>query len=1162
MTFKMLTDGKGFKALAQSADGLRAVMRGTIEQAETLKKSLINWSACVQGLQSVSNAVGQLSSQLSSITAESGEFNKAMREANTMAGKDAAGFKKLKGQVAELSKEIPIARDQLANGLYQTISNGVPENNWLTFLEVSARSAVGGLADINKVVGVTSTLIKNYGLEWSAAADIQDKIQLTAKNGVTSFEQLADALPRVAGNAATLGVSINELMATFATLTGVSGNTAEVSTQLAAIFTALVKPSSEATKMAAEMGIQFDAAAVKAAGGFQKFLTQLDSDVKAFAQSSGVLEQEVYSRLFGSAEALRALVPLQGELASKFSANISTMVNSAGTMDKAFQEMGSTGEAEAQKLQNKWASVIDTIAGFTAPVQPLINFGAGALSAASSLAILTITLKNVHLWQKLVAISTKTVSAMAAVLGVRGKSAAQVMHIFSSAMRGGAMSAAALKIALRGLLASTGVGLVIWAITAAIEYFSDATDDAADSVDKLIDEEERAKRHAEQLAQAHQQEWATLKETRKNLQLNIAKLKEFNGTKEEEKRLVSEMNDTYGATMGYFSSVSDWYKTLIANSEAYCRQLALEADARRIANQIAELHEENHNIQYDENGNRRKYSYVSGETIDVEKEDGQTRYMTGSLLNRRRIPEPTFQKMVKEGKARQDKTDPNKYHIVEGSDLGNANKALEQNKKQEKALEKQLADTVKASGKITYKRRGSKVRPDTPVVTPSAPSGTGKGRGKGRGTSAGTSAPAKVEGQGPVYDPNATTLKGFRENIAYLDKKRETLSSFKDLKENSAERIQWEQLIKTYENFGKAAEKVGPVYNENATSVKGLRENIQALNKELENTSDPKKAAEINAKKRTAEEKLDKLENAGSTPQYTYRADAGNLSEIEENISYLQEQLQTASITEAARLNQEIALWQKKAEAIRNAGMEAKANFDTYRNGWNAIKDAGSGIDAITGALEGNGNAWQKVTGIVDGFLQIYDGIKGVLTIVDLFRKTSEATATAKTVEAGATVVATGATAISAATADTAAAAQAPLIAANKEAAASYMELAASAFMAAHADIPFVGFALGAGFTSAAATLVKSVGKTIAKPFANGGIVSGPTVGLIGEYAGASNNPEVVAPLDKLRNLIRPASQPVIVGGTLRASGRDLVCVLANETRITGKSGKRTGIII
>ena len=78
--------------------------------------------------------------------------------------------------------------------------------------------------------------------------------------------------------------------------------------------------------------------------------------------------------------------------------------------------------------------------------------------------------------------------------------------------------------------------------------------------------------------------------------------------------------------------------------------------------------------------------------------------------------------------------------------------------------------------------------------------------------------------------------------------------------------------------------------------------------------------------------------------------------------------------------------------------------------------------------------------------------------------------------------------------------------------------------------------------------------------FANGGIVSGPTVGLIGEYAGASSNPEVIAPLDKLRGMLSPVGQPVIIGGTLRASGREIICVLANETRIASKSGRKTNI--
>ena len=49
-----------------------------------------------------------------------------------------------------------------------------------------------------------------------------------------------------------------------------------------------------------------------------------------------------------------------------------------------------------------------------------------------------------------------------------------------------------------------------------------------------------------------------------------------------------------------------------------------------------------------------------------------------------------------------------------------------------------------------------------------------------------------------------------------------------------------------------------------------------------------------------------------------------------------------------------------------------------------------------------------------------------------------------------------------------------------------------------------------------------AVGAAVASipKFANGGIAYGPTLGIFGEYAGASNNPEVVAPLDKLKSII------------------------------------------
>lgn len=72
----------------------------------------------------------------------------------------------------------------------------------------------------------------------------------------------------------------------------------------------------------------------------------------------------------------------------------------------------------------------------------------------------------------------------------------------------------------------------------------------------------------------------------------------------------------------------------------------------------------------------------------------------------------------------------------------------------------------------------------------------------------------------------------------------------------------------------------------------------------------------------------------------------------------------------------------------------------------------------------------------------------------------------------------------------------------------------------------------------------KSLGIGGLTPFANGGIVSGPTSALVGEYTGARTNPEVIAPLSKLQNMM---------GGnvTFTISGDNLVGTLnrANKTR-------------
>lgn len=70
--------------------------------------------------------------------------------------------------------------------------------------------------------------------------------------------------------------------------------------------------------------------------------------------------------------------------------------------------------------------------------------------------------------------------------------------------------------------------------------------------------------------------------------------------------------------------------------------------------------------------------------------------------------------------------------------------------------------------------------------------------------------------------------------------------------------------------------------------------------------------------------------------------------------------------------------------------------------------------------------------------------------------------------------------------------------------------------------------------------------------FASGGIISGPTIGMMGEYPGAKSNPEVVAPLDKLKNIIGTSGGG---GGELvtRISGQDLLIMLDRAETYRGR---------
>ena len=290
------------------------------------------------------------------------EFENSMAIANTMAQKSGKEYDLLNDKIKGIAQIVPVARDELANGLYETISAGVPENNWITFLQDSTKAAVAGQAEASTVIGATSTVIKNYAKDWSDALTIQDKFQRTVKLGqIPSLEALASSLPRVTAVAAKLNVTENELLGTFATASGAMGSTSEVATQLNATLSAMLKPSAEATEVANKLGIAFNADSITRAGGLQNYINELLPRIQAFSAKTGQNQEELIGKLFGSQEAIKFVIGMGGTLSQSWAENTKNITGATGDVENAFNTMANTTKAQMQLAKNSFNNAMDEI---------------------------------------------------------------------------------------------------------------------------------------------------------------------------------------------------------------------------------------------------------------------------------------------------------------------------------------------------------------------------------------------------------------------------------------------------------------------------------------------------------------------------------------------------------------------------------------------------------------------------------------------------------------------------------------------------------------------------------------------------------------------------------------------------------------------------------
>lgn len=1004
-------------------------------------------------------AVGGLNSAVDKLSADYLGFDESMRAVNTMAHKNGYEFDGLKGSITEMSKAVPLAREELANGLYQVISNGVPEDNWLTFLEASAKSAVGGMADLGGVVTVTSTLIKNYGLTWDNALAIQNRIQKTAENGVTSFEQLQQALPKVSANASSLGVSMNELLGVFATLTGVSGNTAEVSTQLGAVFTALVKPSTEAQKAAQKLGIEFDAAAIKAYGGFEGFLKELDKAVKSYSKKSGELPQAIYGKLFGSAESLKALIPLTGNLSEKYSENVKAMADSAGTIDSAFQDMASTGESQAQAWKNRLTGLSDALGSIAASakpaLEPLALLGqaqAGISGLASSLLIAGRSFLNTmgSVFKFVSAINLATIAMW------KQKAAAAALATWQKIVKVATAAWIAVQTVLNLVLTANPIGLVIAGLAALATGIA------------------WAYKHCETFRTACQNLWEKIKVLGKAI---------FNGLAKAFEWLSEKIGEAW-----------DWL----------CKIIGLSGETVEVNMKVNQDKPEP--LDFGKAGADYEMPTITP-TVPEDKSSGK------KIVANPKTAEQ-YETNIRLSKAKLTDDDTAEQQAIRER-IKQWQAELDAINKRNLALERPIAlDSLKDTAKeLEYLQAMREQSPTEEIAQWDE-------RIK------------KVEDLRDQLELNAKapgpidqigTYKDLDDAVDYYAQKLKTLPA--EQREACQEQINaLEDLRKKWDDV--LADVRKPKAIADANNLEDIEAAVSYYQSKLKKASSEEyadiqktiKSYELKAaaikRSDTVSEKQKKVQDIESlsSEERSVKIKSMGFDGINAEIREMQKLLDDTEnpLSDSLRADVEECI-----SAMKRWRKEAVRTFDTFKSGWSGIKGIGSGVESITEAVESNGNAWTRLKGIVDGFVSLYDSISGIVSIVKKITLANEEQAVSEGAKAVATSASAGATA---AAAGEEVGATTVAVTANKVETASWKELAAAKYMAAHAYIPFAGFGIGAGFVASMEALVTATGIPM---LAEGGIAYGPTLGLFGEYAGASSNPEVVAPLDKLKDLIR-----------------------------------------
>ncbi len=276
------------------------------------------------------------------------DFEKSMRNVNSITKLSEKEFANMSGEVIDLSKTLPQSAKVLADGLYDISSSGFAGADGLKVLEASAKAASAGLTTTaTSAKGITAVL-NAYGLEAEDAAAVSDIMFKTVDKGVISFEELSATVGDWVGMAEAANLSFEEASGAIAYMTTKGIGAAEAGTSFQRVITGIIKPSEEMAEMLRKAGYESGEMALEQLG--------LAGTMKLVNDATGGSITKLID-LMPEIRGVRGANALLGAGYDELTTYMKEFNNTAGATDTALEEQSKSLDFQLQLLRNNISAI-------------------------------------------------------------------------------------------------------------------------------------------------------------------------------------------------------------------------------------------------------------------------------------------------------------------------------------------------------------------------------------------------------------------------------------------------------------------------------------------------------------------------------------------------------------------------------------------------------------------------------------------------------------------------------------------------------------------------------------------------------------------------------------------------------------------------------------